>query len=184
MITRCSVYLVFFIFLLVGAGYCAAGEPERRTEIFGTLGFCKVWDDESDIGNGFNGGGGIEFRLHRHVGVLFEADYAGVSRTFPQSGVRFSGNNTILSGDAHFYFGSSRIQPYLLAGLGVAHLSETNTFSVEEGQQTFTTVSNTTVLQFGGGVRFMATPRISVRPELRFSALNQVRGTLSIGFSF
>ena len=178
------------VLLIVALGFCISvarvdpceaqeGSLPYRWEVFGTAGLAGIWSDESHLGNGFDYGGGVGLRLSRRFGLEFQAERATVSKSFA-SGVEFEGENSAVSGTVHICFPVGRFEPYVFGGLGYASLEETSTFTEEA--ETYHSTTNVSRLEFGGGIRIFLSSNWSMRPEFRMALLNEVRGTVSVGY--
>jgi len=175
------LWVCFVLFFMLS--FCMAADFDYKAEVFGEIGVSQIHDDESSLGTGFDFGGGIGFRPKSRIGVEFEIDYLSFSRDFP-SGVRFEGNTTNFGGNLQFYFAHGSVEPYVFAGAGITHFDQTNTFPDSE---IFESTQDSFAFPFGGGIRFFMSPRLSLRPEFRWSwngisFMNQIRGSVSVGY--
>lgn len=169
--------------ILSAVSYSLAGDSKHKGELFAILGMSSLHNDESYLGTGIDFGGGLGFRFSDRIGVELEVDRVGFARDF-SSGVRFEGSATVLGGNLQFYFPHSNVEPYVFGGAGVIRFSETDTFPAIG---VFDLTQNSPTLQFGGGVRFFIAPRMSLRPEFRWSwneisFIHQIRGSVSVGY--
>jgi opacity protein-like surface antigen len=160
--------------------------PEHKGEIFGVIGVSGIHDDESYLGSGFDYGVGVGLRASRRLGFEFEVDRTSFSRDF-SSGLSFEGSEIVYAGNVQLYFPLTNTEPYIFGGAGVAHFEQTNRFPFDGSTEVSEFTDDLFTFQFGGGVIFYVSPRISLRPEFRWtwndiSFINQIRGSVAVGY--
>lgn len=157
------------IALVCCAGPCSGEEYRYRGEVFGAVGAGKTYDDEGSLGSGFNGGGGVGYRIRPKFGVEFELSGFRHERETSSGSLLFRGNGVFATGNAVYYFGSGtgRAQPYVIGGAGVLHKRNTSSF---EGGPRLDFSGTGFALNGGAGVKIFVRPRFSIRPEFRVFA--------------
>jgi opacity protein-like surface antigen len=150
--------------LLLLAPAALAQDLERRGEVFGSLGGGKVYDDEGSLGKGFDIGGGVGFRLTPKVGIEGQVNRIDYERNFA-SGVRFAGTAVFTTANLLYHFSTSKVQPYVVGGVGFMHHENRSRFPENEVLPKRT--ANSFATSFGGGVKIFLNQKFSVRPEVR-----------------
>ena len=140
-------------------------QPAIAGEVYGFLGRSWNGDDEGSIGAGLTGGGSLGWRPTQRFAVEAEVEHFRHSRELPAAAVR--GEGTFVTGNALYHFARGRMQPFLLAGLGMAHYALTSDFSGAPGRS-----GNGVAVTVGVGFKSFLTPRLAVRPEIRLSGAN------------
>jgi len=154
------------ILLTCGTALCFGQEFSYRGEMFGTVGVGKTYDDEGSLGSGFNGGGGIGYRMRPKFAVEFDFSAFRHERETSFGLLLFSGSGIFATGNALYYFGSGsgRVQPYVIGGAGILHKRNTSSF---EGQPPLDISGTGFALNIGTGAKIFLAPRFSLRPEFR-----------------
>lgn len=135
--------------LLIHAGGLAA----ETLSIFGAAGYGESYDDEGNIGGGVTAQAGISYRLNHRFSA--GAEYALIKhrREFPFAVWRGTFQHAAATGYVHF--GSGKVQPYVVGGIGLLHYSNDSR-------------SGTGWAWSGGaGFRGYVTQHVFVRPEVR-----------------
>jgi opacity protein-like surface antigen len=146
--------------------------PEKWTykgEVFGSVGGGWLYHGNNHLLTGFGAGGGVGVRPFTNAlsGLGFEGRFG-----FLGSDTEMVSDIWMFSGVAVYHFGKSRVQPYVLGGIGAlrGETTVTTTYGDEEGNYTqeFHQASlNKLGLELGGGVKVALTPSFSIRPEFR-----------------
>jgi opacity protein-like surface antigen len=203
------------------AGQSVQQKPEPawnsrpKVEVVGSVGLGHVFRfEDRGFGYHFSAGAGVEVTVWRGLRaggevnrtVGFDPDPAqcgGISPgpgqpPFPCTGSARVGVSafTAASFTAAWYFGSNRVQPYVVGGLSVLRTKEYNaTYQVHsdhvEIQENSSTATGTG-LTLGAGLRACVTRRLSIRPEFRLSDgtalspanLSQIRLSVGIGYGW
>jgi opacity protein-like surface antigen len=199
--TRRLALLVGPILLSTAAGVAA---QDLRPAVFGAVGVANVYRAEDrSFGTELNVGGGlgIEWRRlgldvdgHRTrlTPLTFQCGVVGV----PCVGEAREGfeKATMLSGNVRYFFGGSRVRPYLMGSVGVLWTEGVNSLTVVRG--TVATLSEFRdrdtglAVGVGVGVDVPLTPHFSLRPEFRTyssTAMSRVnlgmhRGTIGLRY--
>jgi hypothetical protein len=146
----------------------------NRPEVFGTVSVGNLWDDESQLGLGLTGGGGIGYRWRDRVGVEARVEWFSHQRTF-SSGVRFDAEGTSLLGQVAYYWLSGKAQPFAAGTAGSIRVRRTSEYPIVEPgpggrpNRIGTDVVSRHVTDFAwggsGGVRISLNDRLALRPE-------------------
>jgi hypothetical protein len=158
--------------ILVLTAVCAVGsvqgqEYQYRSEVFGSVGYSSVADDEGRLGGGVSGGGGAGLRLSSRFGVEFDLGTLRNRRAFSGNSVEFAGHGFLASGSGLLYLRRGRVQPYLALGVGVLHYTSDNRFP----DAPRVSRSGTGVAANAGlGTLIFVSPHVSLRPDLRLIA--------------
>ena len=137
-----------------------------QARLFGGAGIGKFYDDEGSLGKGWTYRTGAEWRPLSRLGL--QGELVGIHHT---RGDYFNvrGDAAMFSGNAVYYFSRSRVQPYLLAGIGV--LKTSYNYGWPAGDPRRYSVSKTeTQLSLGGGMQVFLNRRWSLDPHLRLAA--------------
>ena len=158
--------------VLVLAAVCALGlaqaqKHQYRSEVFGSIGYSSVSDDEGSLGGGVSGGGGVGLRLTPRFGIEFDFDTLRNRRTTSGGSLEFAGHGFLASGSGLLYFHRGRVQPYLALGAGVLHYTSENRFS---GTTAVKRSGTGPAANVGLGALLFVTPHVSLRPDLRMIA--------------
>lgn len=154
-----------------------AQDYQYKGEVYANAGINGMTDDETNLGKGWVVGGGVGYRFHRRWGVSFDVSRNAHHRDFGTN-LLADGHAVLVGGSAQFFFRpETSAQPYLRLGVNYARYRGTFTYkaftppvgppvagSVETGSQDFFGPD------FGFGVRFFATKKLSIRPEVRVAA--------------
>ncbi len=175
-----TALLLCIINILCANGAVAQGS-EYRGEIFGNIGVVKIFDDETNLGNGVGYGGGIGYRFTRRLGVDFEVNSLNHRR---DAGVWVIDGYALTAGgglQVHF-LPESTAQPFVRAAIVWAryHGTSRSNPTFEPGLPPQSITSNQTFYgpEIGGGIRFFAGKRWSIRPEFRMTLLNGTKDYL------
>jgi opacity protein-like surface antigen len=133
------------------------GQQIPRADVFGTIGYAKLYDDEGRLGNGAAVGGGIGYRLRKRLGVEAEINGFSTEREIAAGFPPFRNSGAFLMGNALAHFGPPRAQFYLLGGAGVANVRNRISGFSESGFG----------INFGFGMKIFASEHIYVRPDFR-----------------
>ena len=106
----------------------ADAQGDERVAVRGSLGWGQVWGDESSLGTGPSVTGGLKLRPLRRWGLELELTRYSHLRSF-DSGVRFSGEGTIVSGNIVYHFSGARAQPFVLGGVVTRQLGPSKSVS-------------------------------------------------------
>jgi hypothetical protein len=167
-------------------GLMQAQESQYRSEVFGSIGYASVADDEGSLGGGISGGVGAGFRLTPRFGVEFDFDTLRNRRTTSGGSLEFAGHGYVASGSGVLYFRRGRVQPYLALGAGVLHYTSENGFSGTPAVKR----SGTGAAAIAGlGALFFVSPHVSLRPDLRMIAgsaggIQVIEGPVMLRISF
>ena len=186
-----------------------------RVETFASIALGHVFRfDDRSFGNHANAGAGVEAtvwrglragaELNRTFGLSASPVKCGAISTGPgqtplpctgsaREGV---GSATAASFTASYFFGTRRLQPYVLGGLSILHAKVYSASSIVRGDhvefQEHSTTDTGIGMTFGFGLRACVTRRLSIRPEFRFSDgsalssanLSQMRLSLSLAYGW
>lgn len=163
----------------------------RAVSVHGSLGFGGYWSDESFNGNGLSFGGALDFFPTSILGFEFAVDGGTHSRDFG-TGVRIQGSTAYFSGNALLRFSRSRVQPYLVGGIGLLHSSaERIDPSGERFDLQIEPDENSVMWNVGVGLFLFASPKVSVRPEFKVVAYDDsspvtyyYRASVALGYHF
>jgi hypothetical protein len=154
----------------------AAQTPAERSrpEVLGTVAVGNLWDDESLLGLGVTGGGGIGYRWRERVGVEGRVEWFSHQRAFT-SGVRFDAEGTRVLGQVAYYWSNGKSQPFAAGTVGAIRVTQTNEYPIVEPgagglpNRIDTDVVSGRVTDFvwggSGGVRIRLNDRLALRPE-------------------
>ncbi len=180
---------ITILFLVMTVAAWTAGAQEYKGEVFGSFGHGSVGEDDGSLGGGFVLGGGIGYRFSRRWGVEFDISRHGYQRDFSGDGIvhQWDGNALILAGSLLCHFRpEDRTQPYLRFGVSYANQELNEVYRVtpsasfdpgsEAREETIHRTTKHMGLDLGFGVRIFVSERVSIRPELRYSILNERGG--------
>jgi opacity protein-like surface antigen len=156
--------LIWVICLLVVAPAAFAQDFTPKGELFGSFGGGKAFDDEGDIGSGFDFGGGIGYRLTPRFAIEGAVNSIRHKREFG-NGVVFEGTGTFVSANALYYFSTQKVQPYVIGGGGFVNHQNRSRFPEDLAQPKVS--ANGKAVNFGAGARIFLNKYISLRPEFR-----------------
>ena len=172
--------------VLCGSGKSLAQTADPKMEIFGSVGWAELFrfDDSTPFGNSVAVGGGIGFRLLNRLGL--EVEFHGMGGL--EESVRTS---MVASVNGSYYFSTrnATVQPYLLGGLGMLRTKNRVSTYLSRGSET-EFVDTGWGLNLGAGVRIPLSPKVSLRPEVRYINgvsksrvnLGEVRASMAAGY--
>ena len=145
------------------------GRWTYKGEITGSFGWAALYHGNRRQFSGLNASAGFGLRPFSGTfsGLGFEARFG-----YLNSNVDTSSDVVILSGSAVYHFSSSKVQPYVLGGLGVLRGQRTVVVLIGSGPDFFEEERyqenwNKVGIEFGGGIKVALTPNLSLRPEFR-----------------
>jgi hypothetical protein len=173
----------------------AAGQ-EMTPAVSGALGFANVYrTEDQSFGTELNLGAGIgaEWRRlgfdaegHRTIGLTPRTVECGVVNV-PCAGSARAGflEATMLTGNVRYFFGRTRVRPYVTGSLGVLWTTGVNSLTVVTERNAtlseFQEHDTGLVLGVGAGVDVPVTERLSLRPEFRtYSSVAMSRVNLGL----
>lgn len=177
-----------------------------KGEVFGSVAYGRLLrSDDLPLGGGANFGGGAGLRLGSKIGIEFEFNRMvnlklrpALCGTLECVGSALIGYRSVIlfSANGLYHFSVSRIQPYVVGGIGVLHTEFADSLSVSDESGTRATISqierrgNGLSISFGTGLKVFLTRKISLRPEFRLyfstimSSENLGVSRASIGFGY
>jgi hypothetical protein len=173
---KTSIYTTVFVFIAWSIGFSLLAQAEsRKKELFGTLGYGKLYEDEGSLGSGGIFGGGIGYRITGRSQVNFEFSVHNNERA--DNRLFFSEGTTYITGGSYqYHFASGKVQPYIEVGAGWAHFDGMkgwrgydlpgNEGSVPE--YSYKGKQDMWYWTIGGGIRFFLNDSLSVSPEVRW----------------
>jgi len=168
----------------------AGGDWNYRVELFGDVAHGRFYSGSHKWGSGLDVGAGAGVRPFsgRLRGLGFEARFARVGEDQGDPGARATSlDATMIAANALYHFqGRTRVQPYVLGGIGVAMVNYSSVCNIcvytgppSQGgvaiPQHSETKTNKAGLNLGAGIKIAITRRLSVRPEI--SVLNTTPGS-------
>ena len=143
------------------------GENDARSEVFGSVGWGRWWDDEGSPVVGFNGGGGIGRRLLPQFALEGEVNAFRGTRGYPgpASPYRARGFHAMANGLLSV-FRNQRTDVFVLIGAGAAH----HTSEINFGDYHSTSSASGFVANVGTGVKMVLSRHVALRPEIRLVA--------------
>jgi hypothetical protein len=198
-----AAWTIIFVAPIHAAAQTAPAPP-RGPEVFVKAGIGhlfraqdQTFGDELDVGGGVGfraGRVGVEFELHRLVGLTPDPVSCAVS--VPCVGEAREGvlAATLVSGNVFYYFKGDRAQPFLTGGVGALRstmLTGLIRVGPDQAEISETRMYDTGVaLNVGVGVRVRLTRTVWLRPEVRsYSSsiksrqnLGLIRGTVAVGY--
>jgi len=193
MCTRTAWRLVV---LSVGFVAPAAAAQDLRPAVFGTAGVANLYrtEDQSfgttlNVGAGF----GIEWKrlgldaeLHRTIGLSPRAVQCAIGNV-PCLGSAREGflEATMLSGNVSYFFGRSRVRPYVTGSVGVLWTDSVNSLTIASSTAAtlseFREQDTSLALSLGFGVDLPLLTALSLRPEFRtYSSVAMSRVNLGL----
>ncbi len=165
--------------LASGSAALAQTADTGSVRLFGGAGWLSLWDDETMLGRGVLINGGIALPLA--AGLSLEGEIAGAGHTRDAGYLAARGTPLLAVGRAAFHFrhSAATARPFASAGVGVLH--STGRFTTRsivpddrgfpvEGPSTHRDWSLTQpALELGAGVSIRSAPRLSIRPEFRWT---------------
>jgi hypothetical protein len=148
-------------------------------EIFGCVGWAGFWHGDHSLGSGMELGGGVGIRPFQGKlrGLGFEAQTKQLHHDIQHSTTHSTdGKVMTLIGNTLYHFGDSKLQPYVVGGIGVLKADYTRRgysewydlpeWEYHEEYWTHRVVSSKMAINLGVGFKAAITPSLSVRPEL------------------
>lgn len=197
-----ALFLVGPIVLCTAAGGAA---QDLRPGVFGVLGVANVYRTEDrSFGTEVNVGGGLgiewkrlglDVELHRVSGLTPRTVQCGlVNVACVGSGREGFEEATMLSGNVSYFFGRSRVRPYLTGSVGLLWTEGVNSLTIVSSTSgtlsEFRQRDTGLALGVGFGVDVPLTRALSLRPEFRTyssTAMSRVnlglhRGTIGLRY--
>ena len=112
----------FILVMTFISPFLNAQDSTWKARVFGGAGFGRFFDDEGSLGQGATYRAGVEWRPLSRLGV--QGELLGIHHT-RRDRFQVNGDSAGFSGNAVLYFSRSRVQPYILGGLGVLKTSYT-----------------------------------------------------------
>ncbi len=168
--------LLLLLFTFIMPVFVFAQDIDYKGEIYGNVGYGRLFDDETNLGTGLVVGGGIGYRFNRRWAVTFDVSRIGHQRE--TESYIFEGYALLVGGGLQYHFRpESKAQPYIRLGLSFAHYDGATIGKpflpppgfppvpgfVENGTQNFLGPD------IGVGVKIFVTKKISIRPEYSFA---------------
>ena len=159
------IVMIFVACLAIAAP--SFGEDYPRTEVFGSVGWGRWWDDEGAPVGGVNGGGGIGRRLLPQFAIEGEVNAFRGTRGYPGPTSPYSARGFHLMGNGLLYvFRSERAQVFVLLGAGAAH----STTEINFGDYHNSRSGSGFVANAGAGMKIFVSKHVALRPEVRLIA--------------
>ena len=153
----------FFLGMMFFSMALAAQDNTWKARVFGGVGIGRFFDDEGSLGQGATYRAGAEWRPLSRLGV--QGELLGIHHT-RRDHFQVDGDSAGFSGNAVLYFSRSRLQPYILGGLGV--LKTSYTYGWPDASLERYSVSRTELsMNFGGGVLLFLNRHWSLDPQVR-----------------
>jgi opacity protein-like surface antigen len=173
----------------------AAGQ-ELKPAVSGALGFANVYrTEDQSFGTELNLGAGIgtewkrlgfDAEVHRTIGLTPRTVGCGVVNV-PCTGSARTGflEATMLTGNVSYFFGRTRVRPYVTGSIGVLWTTGVNSLTVVNERNAtlseFQEYNTGLALGVGAGVDLPVTERLSLRPEFRtYSSVAMSRVNLGL----
>jgi hypothetical protein len=155
---------------------------DLRPAVFGAAGVANVYrTEDQSFGTELNVGGGLgiewkrlglDIEMHRTLGLTARAVQCGIDNV-PCVGSAREGflEAMMLSGNVSYFFGGSRVRPYVTGSVGVLWTESVNSLTI--ASSTAATLSEFhesdtgLAIGVGFGVDVPLTPAFSLRPEFR-----------------
>lgn len=169
---RMSYKLIPLIICLVTPGFALAQASDHNSEVFFNVGYGKLLDDETMLGNGMVVGFGYAYRLNRRWGLTLEGSRNNHLRDRSGEAFKFEGHAILAGGSLQYHFRpQTNVQPYLRFGLNFAHYKGTITrkTTVPPPGVEASGTQNLVGPDIGVGMKIFASRKISIRPEYRFA---------------
>jgi len=149
-------------------------------EVFGTVGWGRFWHGDDSLGSGIELGVGAGFRPFQGKlrGLGFEVRVNQLHHDVQTSATHSTdGKALALLGNALYHFGTSKIQPYVMGGIGILKADYTRTGysdwydggpDGEHHEEYWTERVNASkmAINLGVGLKAAIRPNLSIRPEL------------------
>jgi hypothetical protein len=184
-----SLLILFLLACTVnGLGEDVGGLPEQsadgrkwiyRGEVYGSVGWGAFWHGDDSLGRGIDLGVGVGFRPFQGKlrGLGFEFRVNQLQHDIQYSATHSAdGKALTLLGNALYHFGDSKIQPYVMGGIGILKADYTWQGYSErydggpdgeyhEEYWTERTNASKMAINFGLGLKAVLTKNLSIRPE-------------------
>jgi hypothetical protein len=143
------------------------GEDYPRTEVFGSAGWGRWWDNEGAPVGSLNGGGGIGRRLLPQFAIEGEVNAFRGTRGYPGPAPPYRARGFHLMGNGLLYvFRRERAQVFVLLGAGAAH----STIEMNFGDYHNSRSGSGFVANAGAGMKIFIGKHVALRPEVRLIA--------------
>jgi hypothetical protein len=186
--TTCLLTIVLSI-TVTGFSKEAVGTPKQpdeskiwiyRGEVFGTVGWGQFWHGDDSLGSGIEISGGVGFRPFQGKlrGLGFEVRVNQLQFDIQQSATHSTdGKALTLLGNALYHFSDSKIQPYVMGGIGILKADYTQQGYSEwydggpggeyhEEYWTERVNASKMAINLGVGLKAAIRSNLSIRPEL------------------
>jgi len=172
--------LSLFGFVMVSALSFGQEQTSRewkyRAEVFGSFGSGRFYHGDEHLGNGLDLGAGFGIRPFSGAlrGLGFEVMYNGLNFSNDWgNGYQYKGDMRLVSGNALYHFGRSRMQFYVVGGIGALKADYTYrnpyTNSILNDPGYVEAHGDTKMaVNFGAGLKARIISGLAVRPEIRF----------------
>jgi opacity protein-like surface antigen len=140
-----------------------AEDYSYRGRVFGGVGGGRFYDDEGSLGRGVTYRAGAEWRPLTRLGI--EAELLGIHHT-RHDYFQVRGNGLSISANALFYFSRSKVQPYVLGGIGMLKTDYRYSWPGTANGE-FHRSETEPALNLGAGIRFFINRRWSLDPQIR-----------------
>lgn len=179
----CFRFCIPLLAALIAASAVAASAGEIRPSVIAGAGSVALWDDETYLGAGPVVAGGISVPLARHVSLEGEIQRGTHHRD--RGALAADGTAVIGIARVGYLFRSpdATFRPFASAGYGFIRSTGTLTTTMlvagDRGAPVVGGVERRdwsvtgSGFELGGGASFAIAPRISLRPEFRWSSLGQ-----------
>ncbi|HET9373283.1 MAG TPA: hypothetical protein VFO19_23630 [Vicinamibacterales bacterium] len=168
-----SMLVVGLILWPALAGGQTANQP-GGPEVMGTISISRLWDDESGLGTGVEGGTGVGYVWRRRLGLEALIEGFRHERNF-SSGVRFEAHGSRVLGKVTYYWSDRNVQPFAAGIAGVMQVTRRSEYPVERpgpggmplviGTEVFENEYTDLVWGGSGGLRIRVRERFALRPE-------------------
>jgi hypothetical protein len=169
----------FILVMTLLSPFLNAQDSTWKARVFGGVGIGRFFDDEGSLGLGATYRAGAEWRPLSRLGV--QGELLGIHHT---RGDRFqvNGDSAGFSGNAVLYFSRSRVQPYILGGLGVLKTSYRYGWP-EYSAERYSVRKTELSMNFGGGALLFLNRHWSLDPQVRVIVSNPSGYSLANFFS-
>ena len=135
-----------------------------KGRLYGGLGTGRFYDDEGSLGNGPTYRAGSEWRPLKHLGI--GGELMGIHHR-RRDYFHVQGNDVAFSVDAICYFSKSRLQPYVLGGIGILLPHYSYSWPGLPDAGSFKASKQDRAINLGAGAKFFINRRWSLDPEAR-----------------
>jgi Outer membrane protein beta-barrel domain len=143
------------------------GEEHHRTEVFGSAGWGRWWDNEGAPAGGVNFGGGMGRRLLPQFAIEGEVNVFRGTRGYPGQPPPYRARGFHLMGNGLLYvFRGERAQVFVLLGAGAAHSTTEMNFGGYHDSRT----GSGFIANAGAGMKIFISQHVALRPEVRLIA--------------